>query len=192
MNVFIKKALESNNPFIRASAKNGREFRGLSRTREGKIIGVFLAIRRRLPPEVAKYLDEKMLKEIITEFTGKMPKNLRSIEELELGPFVEDALGTSKAAAINGYPNANTQRHRVLLEVARAGEHGLTRDEISLGEYTGKSMSKDAVHARVWELGPRGGGWIEPNGKVRKTPMGQDAEVLVLTKKGAREVRDHE
>lgn len=192
----------SGNPFAkgyvprsrsRRTARNRprKDEKNIPRGREGKVIAVFLAIKRSLPDDIAARLDRKMLYEIILELTGVAPKDLASIDELEEGPWVEDELGTSKKAALAAYPNADTQRHAVLLEVALAGDAGATRDDIviALRGQTSKKVSESAVDARVWELGPRGGAWIEPNGRVRKTPMGQDAEVLVLTEKGRSEVQ---
>lgn len=99
------------------------------------------------------------------------------------GPAVRDS-DTSKRAALLNAPRAGTQRWRVLMIFARHGPYGATRDEVWAQLRVEGGVGEGAVDARVWELGPRNGGFIEPNGEERRTPAGGMAEVLVLTEKG--------
>jgi hypothetical protein len=101
-----------------------------------------------------------------------------------MGPFASGS-ETSRAAAISNYPRSGSQRHRVLLTIAR-GQHGATADEIA--EEMGVGLN--SVRPRIVEL--REGGWIKDTRMTRKTPTGADATVMVLTTKGQRYVNDKE
>lgn len=110
--------------------------------------------------------------------------------ERELGPFVRDS-DTSRAAALAAYPRQGSQRWRILQQLWRLGDRGATREE--LAELM--RLSENTVRPRLVEL--MEGGWVEQrvDGTVsatRKTRLGQDAEVLVLSARGRQEFRDRE
>lgn len=92
-----------------------------------------------------------------------------------------DHQDTSKVAAALVFPRSGTQRKRVLAAVWRAPT-GATRDELAatLG------MSPNTVRPRVKEL--IDGGWVEPSGFTRPTPLGRDGEVLFVTAKAEDEI----
>ena len=106
-------------------------------------------------------------------------------------PFVKDS-ATSKKAAKLVFPRTGTQRYRVLMAIADSGDRGMTRDEIwKLMQASHKKMAEGALDARVWELGPKNLGYVEPNGKLRATPSGASAEVLVVSAAGKAAIRQH-
>lgn len=113
----------------------------------------------------------------------------RAIDGNEKGPHVAGS-ETSRKAAWSNYPRSGTQRSLVCAFIERTGGVGATRQEIA--ENTG--LPDDSVRPRVVEL--MEGGWVRPNGKTRKTHLGEDAEVLVRTSKaadpGVGEVKDGE
>lgn len=81
---------------------------------------------------------------------------------------------TSRNAALGVKPRSGTQRAHVLDLIVGASSHGLTRDEITFVS----GMSPNTVRPRVKEL-LDGGHIYHPEGFVRKSTMGHDAEVLV-------------
>lgn len=97
-----------------------------------------------------------------------------------LGPFSAES-ETSRLAALANYPHSGSQRHRILVEIVRSGLTGRTREELS--EKLG--LSGNSVRPRVKEL--LEGDWLEVGIGVRKTPMGNDSEVLVATRKARAE-----
>lgn len=106
-------------------------------------------------------------------------------DEDALGPFVRES-DTSRRAALDNYPRSGSQRHRVLAEIARAGDHGRTRDELT--ELL--QLSQSSLHPRVWEL--KGGDFIdEDEERTRITRAGSEASVLTLSEKGKKAVAEH-
>lgn len=98
----------------------------------------------------------------------------------KLGPFARRS-STSRAAALENYPRAGTQRERILNEVHRC-EHdrpfrGATRDELAVS----LELPLATVCPRVWELIK--GGWLRETDMHRETREGQAAVVLVETGK---------
>lgn len=112
------------------------------------------------------------------------PVALADLDALALGPFARGS-ETSRRAAVEAYPRQGSQRHRVIWCLYRRledGRNGATRDELAaeLG------MSPNTVRPRVVEL--LAGGWIERAqdspwdvDETRRTKLGREAEVLVLT-----------
>lgn len=99
-----------------------------------------------------------------------------------LGPFTRDS-ATSRQAALDNYPRSGKQRHAVLMEIARAGDLGRTRDEL-----TARLQFPDSsTDARVLEL--KNAAFIEETEQTRTTRAGSQASVLVLTARGRAEVR---
>lgn len=96
--------------------------------------------------------------------------------ENALGPFVKDS-DTSRQAALDNYPRAGSQRHRVL-ERLRDCPWGATRDELAAA----LELPDSTVDPRVWELVR--GGWVRETTAKRVTRSGSEAHVLELTEKG--------
>lgn len=91
---------------------------------------------------------------------------------------------TSKNAAIDNYPRSGSQRHRVLVAIATAGERGKTRDELEIE----LQLPGSSVRPRVVEL--ESGDFITAHPeKTRTTQNGSEARVLVLTERGQRMMR---
>lgn len=102
-------------------------------------------------------------------------------EEQQLGPFVRGS-ETSRQAALATYPRQGSQRWKVLMalleedQVSPPGRlRGMTREE--LAGRTG--LSPDTVRPRVVEL--IAGGWIFEGEFTRKTALGNDAALVMLT-----------
>lgn len=106
-----------------------------------------------------------------------------SVDANALGAFAASS-DTSRQAALDNYPRSGTQRRRVLEAIGQAGEWGRTRDELAheLG------LSGNAIRPRVCELSD--GGFVEESGRTRKTDLGSEAAVLVLTTKGREQMRE--
>ena len=103
---------------------------------------------------------------------------LSDLDAKKLGPFARDS-ETSRKAALANYPRQGTQRHRIIEALRHPdphGRHGLTREQIA--QRTG--ITPDAVRPRVVELIE--GGWLWAH-ETRKTRLGQDAEILLLTRR---------
>lgn len=90
-----------------------------------------------------------------------------------LGKFQRpgDAAETQRIAAVLAYPGSGTQRRRVLEAIARAGERGLTDEELqdALG------MNPSTERPRRVELVE--GEWIIDSGRRRRTRSGRLAVV---------------
>lgn len=132
--------------------------------------------------------------ELVEDFLDERKIDYREIpnaDENMLGPSNDK--DTSKKAAEFNYPRSGTQRHRVLMALAEAGEHGLTRDEICewLQKRRRKKISESAIDARVWELEKKMG-YIEPTGRARMTQTGALAEVLTISRLGALMISQNE
>lgn len=99
-----------------------------------------------------------------------------------LGGFASES-DTSRKAALDNYPRSGTQRLRVLEEVIRRAETGVTSEEIA----ERLSMHLPSVKPRLTEL--REGGFVE---KVDARPgaMGSDVDVYKPTDKGRLESRE--
>lgn len=95
----------------------------------------------------------------------------------DLGPFARRS-DASRDAALQNYPQAGSQRERVLHAIAKAGVRGATRDELAQTLELGDST----VDARVWEL-KRGAFVRDEPERQRDTRQGGKANVLVLTDK---------
>lgn len=116
-----------------------------------------------------------------------------AISRAPLGEHDANALGgfragdheTSRKAAIYNYPRSGNQRHRILMALAAAGEHGLITDEML--ELT--RIPYVSASARVTELCD--GGWIEDSKRTRQTRLGAEAKIWVVTEK-ALEIIDRE
>lgn len=85
------------------------------------------------------------------------------------------AAETQRLAAVQAYPATGTWRRRVLAAVARAGERGMTDEEL-----------QDALHLNPSTERPRRvelveGGWVEDSGRRRRTRSGRAAAVWMLT-----------
>ncbi len=103
-----------------------------------------------------------------------MTISAKNVGKNQLGPWVKGS-DTSRQAAIDNYPRSGTQRWKVFAHIACAGERGCTRNELE--KKIGRSIS--SINPRVAELKEQNK--IEPNGKTRTTPLGSQAEILVLT-----------
>jgi hypothetical protein len=88
---------------------------------------------------------------------------------------------TSRAAAARAWPRAGILKRRILEELERRGGTGMTSDE---------AMLEFGYSARQRLSDLKLGGWVTPDGRIehgelvsrtRKTRLGSDAEVLVLT-----------
>lgn len=96
----------------------------------------------------------------------------------KLGGFQRDS-ETSRRAAIDNYPRSGSQRHRALVDVAKAGDHGRTRHEIA----DNLGLVINSATARVSEL--LQGGWVvQDAARTRPTSTGSEAAVLILTDRG--------
>lgn len=105
--------------------------------------------------------------------------------------------GTSRAAARNAWPRANSDRHRALDLLFAAGARGMTGDEldIELGGYNGRRRLSDLkaagyVHVKRErsKLAQATGGAI--TNAQRKTRTGAWADVYVLSAEAEVRVRD--
>lgn len=115
--------------------------------------------------------------------TGEKPPGLPHSDSRRLGHFA-GASETSRKAALDNYPRSGTQREQVLLAVAAAGPLGTTSDEIS----TRMSLNLYSVKPRLIEL--REGGWVEQNGRTRRSRAGSQVDVYVATEKGRAAVKE--
>lgn len=96
--------------------------------------------------------------------------------ELELAHHGRE---TERAAAWATMPRAGTQRLRVLLAIALAGDAGRTDEELELG----LEMRRPSPGNRRGEL--VAGGWVRDSGRTRPTTSGSPAVVWILTEAGA-------
>lgn len=99
--------------------------------------------------------------------------------EKRLGKFAGDAPATSRKAAVGIYFKSGTQRHRLLVEVEKAGTAGLTCDQAEA--ITG--LPHQSASPRWNEL------WhefamIHETPRERLTRAGAKASVFVLTERG--------
>jgi hypothetical protein len=94
----------------------------------------------------------------------------------ELGPFARRSRA-SRNASLENYPRAGSQRERVLLAIARAGQRGYTRDELA----ERLELPDSTVDARVSEL--KRGGFLRDTDLARATRAGGRAQVLAITRK---------
>lgn len=94
----------------------------------------------------------------------------------KLGPFVKDS-STSRRAALDNYPRAGSQRHRIIEALYRAYRGELTRDGIA--EELG--LQHQSVDPRVLEL--IRGGWVQETPREKPTRTGSKAKLLELTSK---------
>ena len=105
-------------------------------------------------------------------------------DEDRLGKFMAPEHGapeTQRRAAVAAYPRTGTWRRKVLDEIGRAGERGMTDEEL----YGALRGDENTIRPRRNEL--LNDGWIEESGIERKTPSGKDAMAWVLTEQGRRE-----
>jgi hypothetical protein len=101
---------------------------------------------------------------------SKAPQDVR---KNELGPMGKKE--TSRAAALQTYPNTGNDKHRILDFVRWQGGTGATRDQIEMV----LGLSGSTVRPRVIELIE--GGWLEETERTRKTRLGGQAFVLICT-----------
>jgi hypothetical protein len=149
---------------------------------------MFLRIVGELPQEVRDSLED-LLDEAGVEWSLE---NLPDPGKDKSLPYNKGSK-TSKAAAKVAYPRAGTHRWHVMWAFAQAGERGLTRDEVyAIMKRKIPKMKKSGLDARVWELGERNLGYITPNGKMRPTNTGSQAEVLILSASGAEAMKKFE
>jgi hypothetical protein len=99
---------------------------------------------------------------------------LPPVDENRVGPSQRHS-DTSRLAALNNFPRSGSQRAEILDFLLFRGDRGATRQEIHA--HTG--ISDDSVRPRVGEL--IDGGWARGTDQTRRTPLGEQAEVLVAT-----------
>lgn len=115
-----------------------------------------------------------------------------SLDEAQLGPFASGS-ETSRKAALDNYPRAGGQRHKILstfyIQIPKwDGEadaptnerHGYTRDDLERVTH----LSGNAIRPRVKEL--LAGGYLEETEETRVTRAGSAATVLQITEDGRR------
>jgi hypothetical protein len=106
--------------------------------------------------------------------------------ENRIGKFSDpDASGapvTQRKAAIGVYPSTGTKRNGVLTAIVRAGDRGMTDEDL----YEATGWDENTVRPRRNEL--MNDGWIEDSNRTRRTPSGRDAVVWVLTEEGQRQI----
>lgn len=115
----------------------------------------------------------------------EQPTLMEQLDQPQMGAFVKDS-ETSRKAALDNYPKSGSQRKAVLLEIAKAGDHGRTREELS----TRLQLDDNSVRPRVVEL--MVGDFVRETERARPTRTGSDAAVVVLTAKGMTAVREHD
>lgn len=93
---------------------------------------------------------------------------------------------TSRDAARANFPRSGSQRHRVLVAVAAAGERGLTAEEAAHATGMRSGVSGNSAAKRLSEL--KQAGYATPTGDTRKTANGCEAHVFVATSKALREL----
>lgn len=111
------------------------------------------------------------------EDTSRRALGARLYEHAE-GLARRDAPDTSRDAARRIAPASGSQRMRVLVAIAGAGEMGATEEEITA--QTG--ISPNSVRPRRREL--EAGGYVEPTTLRRPTLAGRDAIVYRATSLG--------
>jgi hypothetical protein len=119
-------------------------------------------------PELSDQLEESTIQDLVDAFGPEGNPKGNAV-----GPYSRES-ETSRLAALRVYPKSGSQRWKVLIAIARAGERGMTRDE--LGEYL--RLPDSSVDGRVWEL--KQGNWIDESDQKRKTRYGSLAAALVL------------
>lgn len=114
-----------------------------------------------------------------------------ALTDSQLGPFAKDS-ETSRQAAIDNYPRAGSQKHKILTTFAAqipktdgAGNllttrHGYTRDDLERLTH----LSGNTIRPRVKELIQ--GGYLEETEETRPTQLGSEATVLQITEDGKR------
>lgn len=160
-----------------------------------------MAVRRLTRPERTPEAMTRFMRQLQDEFAslgiavgeeflisnGKDERTRRQLESHD-----ENATGgsratdpdTSRKAALQNMPRSGSQRHRALVAIVAAGEHGLTGHEVA--ETTG--IEYRSVTPRLREL--KDGGWIEDADFTRTTNLNAEAHVLIATDKGRRECGD--
>lgn len=102
-------------------------------------------------------------------------------DENRPGFFSASRRPTQVDAAYAVYPRTGTQRRKVLNLIARAGERGLTDEEMQ------RSLRLPGNSERPRRLELEEGGWIVDSGRVRGTSAsGNPAIVWVLSAEAAR------
>lgn len=109
----------------------------------------------------------------------RLENDLKAARLTQPHAFVQrNARPTSIKAAQAVLGRTGSQRVRILQQIVSRGQDGAIDDEVAQV----LDMMPPRVASRRAELAS--GGWIETNGKERKTRMGQDAAVWVVTQKG--------
>lgn len=130
---------------------------------------------RRQATEYIKYLESE-----VEDLQKRLSAAVKGAGDNALPGARNSDPATSHSAAATAYPKSGQNRWKVLMEVALAGERGLTQDEVL--ERSGVA----GAWKRISEL--LQGGWIGVHG-TRKGHSGTDQRVYVLTPKGAEAIK---
>lgn len=101
-------------------------------------------------------------------------------EKARLPGFRSTDPDTSRKGAIDAYPRVKSQRHKALIAIAKAGDHGLTDEEVE------EKVGIEGVWKRCSELVQ--GGFVEEAGERRVKKSGSMGRVLKLTPRGEKYV----
>ena len=113
------------------------------------------------------------------------PTLWESVTENRLGPSRHGQPSTARAAAESNAPRSGTQRGKVLLILARAGDFGAT--DFELAEAAG-IVRPHVAGTRRKELADRG--FVEATDRRRQTDTGSSAVVWRITVKGLEAVAE--
>jgi len=114
--------------------------------------------------------------------------NELSLFDDQLGGVHRNDPLTSKAAALANFPRSGSQRRRVLRVIYAAGAAGLTAEEAADRTGMPSAASGNSAAKRMSEL--KQGGWIESSGRTRRTRMGEQAQVMIVSDKLLRKVAE--
>lgn len=105
-------------------------------------------------------------------------------DDADIGGFRNGDPDTSRKGAVDAYPRSGKHRHTILIAIAKAGDQGMTYEEVEE-----KTEIKNA-HKRISELSQ--GDWVRSAGERVATKTGSMSNIWVITERAERWIETKE